>query len=561
MRFRFLAVMGPGDGMNAIAGRAAQAGLRPVAADPDFHLWVDTTCPMVTGGGSAAVGFLIERSTGVRQRALPVPLPADEQLMKLFWGAYVLFARQPDGSRRIVRDPSGAVAAYQCLEGEIRLCASDAETLRLASSQPWRPDLHFVRHFLTFPFLRTVRTGVAGVSEILPGTVTRGGDWSPAWRPWQSVSPARPTAGFEGHAQRLRETALEVIPLLVPEGEDVIVQMSGGLDSSVVAGVLAHVGRPFRAMTFSTLAPDGDERHYAREAARAYGVELLEVVEEKTPLDLAPTAAPNLRPPANPLLQPYHRALSRRFATTGADLLLSGAGGDNVFGYLSTASPAVDAFRRLGPRSSAGVLGDIAAAHGCTFWQAAAAAVRKARQARRPDPWRRDTRFLTGDALLDRIDPHPWLPPPAGELPGKAEHVRSILGIQHFLDLGGTGTATLFPLLAQPLVETCLGVPSWLWLQGGRDRAVARAAFRGIVPELILVRRSKGNLESMLMRSYLAARPRLEELLMDGRLTPHNIIDRDWVGAYLGRPGAPRDADYVRLLEISAVELWLRSFG
>jgi hypothetical protein len=65
----------------------------------------------------------------------------------------------------------------------------------------------------------------------------------------------------------------------------------------------------------------------------------------------------------------------------------------------------------------------------------------------------------------------------------------------------------------------------------------------------------------MLMRSYLAARPRLEELLMDGRLTPHNIIDRDWVGAYLGRPGAPRDADYVRLLEISAVELWLRSFG
>jgi asparagine synthase (glutamine-hydrolysing) len=209
---------------------------------------------------------------------------------------------------------------------------------------------------------------------------------------------------------------------------------------------------------------------------------------------------------------------------------------------------------------SATALADIAEVHGCTWWRAARAASQVARRARHADPWRRETAFLRPGAALQEVDSHPWLHSLPRALPGKAEHVRSIVGIHHFLDLGRSGAASLFPLLAQPLLEACLAVPTWLSLSGGRDRAVAREAFRGIVPDLILARRSKGRLESMLMKNYLAARPPLEALLLDGLLASHGLIDPPSIRSYLRQSEAPTDALYVRLLEIAAAELWLRSF-
>ncbi|MGK4422636.1 asparagine synthase-related protein, partial [Klebsiella pneumoniae] len=55
---------------------------------------------------------------------------------------------------------------------------------------------------------------------------------------------------------------------------------------------------------------------------------------------------------------------------------------------------------------------------------------------------------------------------------------------------------TVSPLLSQPLVETCLGVPSWLWFEGGRNRVVARRAFAGDLPADVIWRRSKGTPDS-----------------------------------------------------------------
>ena len=114
---------------------------------------------------------------------------------------------------------------------------------------------------------------------------------------------------------------------------------------------------------------------------------------------------------------------------------------------------------------------------------------------------------------------------------------------------------------AQPIVELCLRVPSWLWFTGGRDRAVARAAFRGIVPDRILDRCGKGSLESMFMKGYLKSRTKLRAFLGDGCLAQHGIIDADALAAYLALPGQPRDAGYIRILEITSAEQWLRSFS
>jgi asparagine synthase (glutamine-hydrolysing) len=111
------------------------------------------------------------------------------------------------------------------------------------------------------------------------------------------------------------------------------------------------------------------------------------------------------------------------------------------------------------------------------------------------------------------------------------------------------------------LLELCLRIPTYLWVSGGRDRAVARAAFQDLLPRSVIDRRGKGRLESMFMRNYLRARPQLGPFLLDGRLAAAGIIDREAVGTYLCEPGQPRDGRYIRLLELASAEQWFRSFG
>jgi asparagine synthase (glutamine-hydrolysing) len=243
-----------------------------------------------------------------------------------------------------------------------------------------------------------------------------------------------------------------------------------------------------------------------------------------------------------------------------ADWVVNGAGGDNIFASLNSAGPVLDGLRVGGIRTAATAAADLAAIHNATRWHVLRLAARKARR-RRPLAWSRELRFLDPAAMLSDIDPHPWLPPPVDVLPGKSEHVRSLIGIQHFLDADEAGPNGLFPLLAQPLLELCLSIPTHLWVAGGRDRAVARAAMRGLLPDRVLDRRGKGRLESLFIKGYMQGRSQLEELLLDGRLRAHGIIDADAVRAYLREPHQPRDAGYTRLLELAAAETWLRSFG
>jgi asparagine synthase (glutamine-hydrolysing) len=94
---------------------------------------------------------------------------------------------------------------------------------------------------------------------------------------------------------------------------------------------------------------------------------------------------------------------------------------------------------------------------------------------------------------------------------------------------------------------------------GGRDRAVARAAFSSHLPADIVWRRGKGRLESLCGAAYLAQREALRELLLGGRLAEQGLLDRPRIEAYLGRDLVEGDFDYFRLIEIGDVERWVRA--
>jgi len=569
MRLRFLAAAGPPAALDrlsdALAGPRGPS-LEPIVRSPFLAVWTvpGTPCVRAPDGSGAAIGVVFDRASGRRQAVLPVPMPSEPAFVAQFWGAYVLIAGEAGGDHCILRDPSGGVEAYHRRCGPLDVYASDAALLAAAAADPFEPDLEYLRQWLTFPFLRGCRTGVRGVHELLPGTFWRSqtiralptAAWSP--RVWtdRSLAIDEPREA----ADVLREEILRTVPRLASVAGDLVLQLSGGLDSSIVAAALAETSVPFRAVTFATRAADGDERSYARAVARHCGVELIELVEDAAAADFEAVPALSLRPPPSALLQPIQRALSNHLVLSGADATLDGAGGDNVFCYLNSASPALDALRRTGPRRALMALQDVARMHGTTVWAAARAAWRRSRRER--TPWQPDDSFLAAGNAARQPPDHPWLQHARTADRGKFEHVQLIVGIHHFLaDPVPGGATVLHPLLAQSVVETCLRIPTWLWVRGGRDRAMARAAFGGLLPEAILARRSKGQLGSLFMTGYMGARGQLERVLLEGRLAAEGLLDREAIRDYLHRDGQPGDPGYLRLVELSAAEAWLRSFA
>jgi asparagine synthase (glutamine-hydrolysing) len=567
VRLRFLATAGPEPAILALDRGLATGGTQDlglILERPGFRLWAVPGTPFLESrdGSAALVGLLFGRPGGTRLTALPVSDDLPERLLRGCWGAYAFFECR-DAGHLVLRDPSGALPVYCATARGLTFYASDANLLARAWPEPFQPDLAFIRHWLTFPFLRSARAGISGVEELLPGTCrladAAGVRIVESWSPFSFTGVDQAILDFPDAAARLRTELLRTVPRLAPPGEKILLQLSGGLDSSIVAAALANAGVRFGSVTFATRAQDGDERRFARAVAAAAGSDLIELAEETLlpSLELAP--ADPLRPPPSPLVQPLHRAIDLQAINAGAGILLDGAGGDAVFGFLNTVSPAIDALRRAGPGIAFATLRDIADVHGSTFWTAARLSLR--RLCRGPAVrWPRDTRFLAPGVAWPEPDPHPWLARRRALLPGQADRLRMIVGIHHFLDQRSGGHAAFHPLLSQPVLELCFRIPSWLWVKGGRDRAVARAAFQGLLPEAILARRSKGRLESMVLSGYRAARPRIEAFLMDGRLRACGFLDENAVLAYLRQRGAPEDTGYMRLLEIAAAEQWLRSF-
>lgn len=112
------------------------------------------------------------------------------------------------------------------------------------------------------------------------------------------------------------------------------------------------------------------------------------------------------------------------------------------------------------------------------------------------------------------------------------------------------------PLLSQPIVETCLSIPSWQWRAGGRDRAVARAAFANSLPAMVLDRKVKGTPDPFCGAIIRHKRQELRERLLDGQLAAHGLVDSGAIEDALRADRATSSAENVRLLELVNAEAW-----
>lgn len=561
---RYALAFGRGAHRHDLGARAAAIELPVRIETPDLLLVAPAGTPCLCEGGAILVGQMFTGSSE-RLDSLPAGLGGAVNAAKLrsaldgHWGNFAFFCSS--GEEAIAyREPSGSVPVYRFGEPHETIYVSDAElALALGLLTRVEVDAQFVVHWLQFPFLRTPRTGLTGVQEVLPGvllTRTGSGGWIQG-RGWHPAAFVRRVAAIEDPAEaaeRLRETALAVVPAQLAE-RSIALRLSGGLDSSIIAACLSQAGFAFPCINFATRSRDGDERSYARAVAERFGLQLVELVERES-TGLAAPVRPSLRPLVNPLLAPFESAIEQTALELGAELLVDGGGGDNLFCSISSAAPVIDALERSGPRAAARAVAEIAERADCTTWDVLAAAARRLLKPRRG--WKDDRSLLNRQALLRAPELHPWLRDlPA--LPGKLEHVEALVHIQHFLDRS-ICSEVFHPLLAQPLLELCLRVPAWFWQCGGRDRAVARDAFAGLVPHSVLRRRLKGSLQSLLYRSFDMLREEMRDRLIAGELARAGIVDPAAIRDVLTGDGWMSDAVQLRVSEMVALELWLESW-
>lgn len=194
-------------------------------------------------------------------------------------------------------------------------------------------DLQSIYNYLYLhvtPSPRSIRMGVrqllpAGYILIRNGTTRVGTHWQASYRDDGSVS-------LPGMCEEFRELVRKSIDLHA-QGAEVGCFLSGGTDSSTLAGFLRHVtGSPARTYSIGFDAKGYDEMEYARIAARAFQTDHHEYY--LTPQDVM-NAIPNValaysEPFGNASAVPTYYC-ARLAHDDGIERMLGGDGGDELF--------------------------------------------------------------------------------------------------------------------------------------------------------------------------------------------------------------------------------------
>ena len=539
-----------------------------IAGDPT--LWIAPGVSSIAVASDAIlIGALFSKSSFGSvsdERDIEPVAPDTEQfarhLMSRYWGAYV--AIQHDHLRSsigVFPDPSGLAPVYSMETDTHRLVASDPVLFK-ATINYQAIAAHLLR-----PELRCRTTCLVGVEELVPGVLVEFGQtemrrkvlWEPSTR-----LPGAQAPGFEEASEHLRALSVSVMTCWAERLGRVGVALSGGVDSSLVAAALAVGGIDFDCVTISTADPSGDERLHAQSVARALDVRCLERTLDAAAFDPSRSASQGLARPARRAFRTtFDDLLDAARTEMAADVIFDGNNGDNLFCYLHSAAPVVDRLRASGPgRATWQTVLDMCHITGCSLSVVLAAALRRIRGAGPKDPWPEDSSLLACDVQEIELDPlTPWL---AGWTPrrsGAIDHLRLLMHAQNHLHSVAEDGRRLSPLASQPLVEYCLGVPSWVWSHGGRNRAPARSAFARELPVSVRTRTSKTGPDSFLRIAFARHRPVIRDRLLGGLLATNEILDRSAVASALDVDEVTDLVQIERLMDLLEAENWARSWS
>lgn len=483
-----------------------------------------------------------------------------------FWGPFVAFYDLPDGPG-IFRAAMGSLACNYVATPDLIAASSDPRILRATKLASGYVDWEGIGEYLYSRDLPAERTALVGVSELLPGTqmkiTSRTVEIGEIWSPWQFVT-GEAGRNRDPLDERFRRTMLSCTHSLCAEHSSLLIGVSGGLDSSIVAAAIDRRHTLAQGLTITSEGIGGDETRWAQRVCDWLEFPLNTAAHSLDAVDFDRSVAAHRAKPSGRIHELAYHSLVKALANQiEASAFVTGNGGDNVLYYTHSSRPLIDRFLTEGLTSSlwstARNIGNIT---GASIPQVLAEAFRVWIRERRSYHWKPDRSFLDQDILAhaDRrpLD-HAWLRTPKGGVPGKSAHIALLLRMLHHVEgyADEVDLPVINPMTAQPLVELCLGIPTWRTVEGGINRSVARRAFAGFLPPEILRRHSKGGPDGF-ARSVI--RQNIGEVrgrLLDGSLVAHRIADATTLQTALERSVDHPDFPYMRILSLLDTEAWI----
>jgi asparagine synthase (glutamine-hydrolysing) len=566
----------PGQVFDAMVADLQARGWRVALQAFALAVLVQGTAPplLALGGGQGVGGVLVGR---VHSRAAPAagPLaaadlaglvehdPADAcaWLIERTWGGYVaVLARDRRTPPTVLRDPTGSVEAFVWGRDGVTAVGSVIPD-GLAAPPDLALDWDRIGDVLADPAVSGGALPLRGVASVDPGSSRSGTAGRIEHRLW---SPGRFAHRRDRHAwasrEELRACVDGVVAGLAADAGKILCEISGGLDSAIVATSLAAVGRaPDQAINFFRDQAEADERAYAFAAAQRAGVPLEMVRRTPFALDASTFAlsAASARPNFNALDPGYDLALSQALETAGADVLFTGHGGDVVFLQVGAASLAADLLAGAPCEGSRlRRLAEVARRTRRSVWSLSLEALRRKPGRFAPEAQISSSGIVRRGAANAK---HPWIEDGAGAAAGKQAQ---IAGLVMSLTLNGATRRAerarlAHPLLSQPVIELCLGIPATVLSAGETERSYARTAFADRLPPSILERRSKGDISVFLGRSLAASLDFLRPFLLDGRLAAEGLIDAERLEAALSVDAMVWKDATVEILAAATLEAWV----
>ena len=257
------------------------------------------------------------------------------------------------------RDPMGIKPLYYGSAGQNFLFASELRTLLGTGLLPRRLDPAGLINYLNFGSVYDPMTMIAGVSALEAGhyAVWENGRLTDSMY-WDLASHGRVDKASSHLADNattrkaLEEdvyaTLDQAVRMQTVSDVPVGLFLSGGIDSSSLAGILSRAG--IRLNTFSIVFREAEynESEYSRAVARAFSSEHQAImVSQRDVLDAIPYALKAMDQPTIDGLNTF--LVARQTRAAGIKVALSGLGGDELFAGYSTFRdvPRMERFERF----------------------------------------------------------------------------------------------------------------------------------------------------------------------------------------------------------------------
>lgn len=564
-------------------------------------------------GEGVVLGTLFERNRTDYSSCAPMRLDetksrrmiesAGQDLVDNYWGSYLAVLHDAEASRHhVLRDPTGTLRCYHFSHGGVEIFFSHIQDcVELLPTVTWKVNRRHLRNWMFLTSTPNDDTGLENVTRfprgerltVSPTGISRSVVWNPAtFAATENLQPK------EQAARELRSSVQLAVDAWTSRYDRIVHRLSGGLDSSIVAGCLAraaskpqltffnlsiqlqpeqqsfhtpgldaHTAAKVRALTMH-----GDERKFARLVAQRWNIPLIEK-QRDLGMDLRgmEQSPPSVAPALYFTTAETDRAKLELIDSHGAQVFFSGLAGDSVF--LSTLQPlaAIDYAHRHGlTRHLWRQVMDSSALSRDSVWSVLAKTVKHGllhrpyaapfRLLDRPTLLLPElTRDLRLEDLFDNLSTsveHAPLPP------GKRNHAQGVAAAYYdFIFHSGDRADDVDPLNMQPVWEAALRIPTYTLLAGGVSRGLARTAFADLLPNEIRKRQVKGTGASFYQQLVRRNREHLRERLADGLLVRENYLDRNKLLACLAMEDPSVTVPAATFLTYLAAEIWLEQWS